>query len=111
MDTSLFSVSVNCAADSVGEKFFQVETWQCSNLRHGNLLFQPFGFSVSVSQDLRARNSCSKDDSFFKTLNPISSNALTLIGRPAGALPCPPPPPPPHSKVAQNFKTVQAITA
>ena len=92
MDTSLFSVSVNCAADSVGEKFLQVGTWECSNLRHGNFLFQPFGFSVSVSQELRARNSCSKDDSFFKTLNPMSSNALTLIGRPAGALPRPPSP-------------------
>ena len=58
MDTTLFSVSVNCAADSVGEKFLQVGTWECSNLRHGNLLFQPFGFSVSVSLELRARNSC-----------------------------------------------------
>ena len=26
MDTSLFSVSVNCAADSVGEKFLQIGT-------------------------------------------------------------------------------------
>ena len=58
MDIALFSVSVNCAADSVGEKFLQVGTWERSNLRHGNLLFQPFGFSVSVSQELRARNSC-----------------------------------------------------
>ena len=47
MDTALFSVSVNCAADSVGEKFLQVGTWECSNLRHGNLLFQPFGFPCS----------------------------------------------------------------
>ena len=28
MDTLLFSFSVNCAADSVGEKFLQLRTWQ-----------------------------------------------------------------------------------
>lgn len=38
MDTLLFSFSVNCAVDSVGEKFLQDEPGKCNNLSHGNLM-------------------------------------------------------------------------